>query len=178
MGLAHCWCSPCPELTRDVTECPPRTPLRGFLQSRLSRLCTLALALWRAGLISSACSDSSRLGAHLAALRPACSSQRGLEPWDHHNQPAHPGGLQPRERVLPQPRRPEPEIQAEQGRAPSRGSRGGSLLPLPASGGPSVPRLGAASLSATCPRLASSLLRTLALGFDTIETRMISSHDP
>lgn len=148
--------APSPEIARDVTECHPG-PHRG-VSSGAACLGSAHLPRpgggpWRSGLAflcllkffpaggPSCCSQASTFKpVWISALGPP---QPTSTPW----------GLQPQERVLPQFRRPESEIQAGQGRAPSRGSGGGSLLPLPAPGGPSVPRLGAASLSITLSSL-------------------------
>lgn len=139
MDLALSWCPPCPELARDVTQCPPG-PHRG-----LSSGATCPSWAQMAG-FAFLCPNPSQLGVLLAALGPARSGQCGLVLWGHLNQPAQPGGLQPRERD------PHPSAGGQSLRLRSRqgtGSRGGSLLPLPAPGDPTVPGFGAASLSVT-----------------------------
>lgn len=80
------------------------------------------------------------------------------------------GGLQQRERILSQPGDQKPKIKVSQGHAPSEGSRGGSCLPLPASGGPWHPRAGgrippASASIFSALSVFSLLMGTLAAGF-------------
>ena len=52
-----------------------------------------------------------------------------------HNKAPQTGGLKQQKCILPHPGDQTSEVKVSQGHAPSRGSRGGSLPPLPASGG-------------------------------------------